>query len=347
MSEDLFTALINGRSHSSRSEAMGKTGILVGGDAFGHAFNPATAGLNRNIAIGYSYSNPFYTLSSAKYDFISLAFNTDPYGSFGFSRYYFHTGKESEPGVQWDASLFILSYAFNISKSFFAGFSLHNIRQNRLNSLLYIDKAASKSTDLTSTLQRERSGFFPTAGLLYIVRLNDSEEMSHQLRFGATLFNFTKGNLIYPSGSGYKDDKKLPATFRGGALYKFSNTITSPNPKKTSVELILAAEFSKTFNYDMKSSVNTGIELFMFNLLSLRSGYYTEKSDFESLMAPIQDISAVTFGFGITVPVMYMTGNKYPLDVRIDGLQLNEPEDSSSIRGGKYKIISVNVNFYF
>lgn len=344
-SEDLFTALINGRSHSSRSEAMGKTGLLVGGDAFGHAFNPATAGLNRNIAIGYSYSNPFYALSTAKYDYLGLAFNTNPYGSFGFSRFYFHTGKEPETGFPWEGSLFTLSYAFNITKKFFAGISLNNITQNILNNSNQIDKTGS--TDPVSAPPRERSSFFATAGFLYVARLNDSEETSHQLRFGATLYNFTNGNLIYSFGSGFIDDTKLPITFRGGALYKFSNTVTSPDPKKTAVELILAVEFSNSFNYDKRSTVNTGVELFLFNLLSLRSGYYTEKSDLESTMAPIRDINAVTFGFGITVPVMYLTGNKWPVDVRIDVLQLNKPESSLDIRRGKYKTISANVNLYF
>lgn len=240
----------------ARASGMGEAFCAVADDATAIHFNPAGLGFLKKPAFVGVHSDLYPDLDSGmSHSFLGYA---QPVGknTFGLGLNYLNTGEhiitdDSPDGIgtfKWYDLAAIFSLAHSFSDNFSVGANLKYIYSE-----VYYIKRKAYAGDL---------------GLLYKTPVKG-------LNLGATIENI--GSKIY-----YIDEPQadgLPANVKVGAAYHFS--------LGNKAKAILALDINRPL-YDDFIGYNTGAELGLFKLLSLRAGYFDKG-------AGLKDY---TYGFG-------------------------------------------------
>ncbi|MBU1487496.1 PorV/PorQ family protein [bacterium] len=242
----------------ARASGMGEAFCAVADDATAIHFNPAGLGFLRKPAFVGMHSDLYADLDAATGMSHSFLGYTQPVGenTFGLGLNYLNTGEHTLTNEKGDITgscdiydlSAILSLAHPFSDNLSVGINLKYI---------YSDYYAFKG--------RAYAGSF---GLLYKTPLKG-------LNLGAAIENI--GSKIY-----YKDDwqaDELPANVKIGAAYNF--------PLGDKARILLAIDLNQPL-YDDFIDYNTGAELGLFKLLSLRVGYFDKGAGWKDY----------TYGFG-------------------------------------------------
>ncbi len=338
----IIDILYYGRVPGARVEAMGRAGMAASRAAFAHFYNPAATSFTKGFNIGIQKSGPFFIYRDAEYEYTGLSLNKSPLGAVGFSRWYFESGPGGVEG-EWKASVYTISYSFKWFWDIFFGFSLNNLSQE-INTLP-IYSSSIWPEDLPQPL--ERTGFYINTGLTKIIRSRDPEAQNWDLRLSAFFRNPGRSELA-GSDFNYWQDIEIPSVIRVGAAFRALPLYTPDDPNEN-LGILAGTEYYYSANYDNRNGMNHGLEISLYRLLSLRCGYFYEKTVESSSFGKTSSFSAFTYGFGVDIPLDRIPGRNIPLKISLDYARLKEPAADSAIDGGwagHFSVLEINVQFF-
>ncbi len=324
---------------SARMEAMGKGFVGVSGDPHSYFVNPGAMGTLEGLNLTAGFANPYYLLRDAKYNNFSASYNFENIGVIGISRdysdwgkieYYGQTGSiiESTPKNY----NYRLTYSREITDEFYAGINLN---------LFGFD------SDVFG-LRTEGSSVLAGIGVLKRINIFDAPKGDIQMdaSFGASLFNVTSSKLDLSN-----QKEVLPVIVRVGGSYQLGVSIPGTPWNSKFLNILYAIEYQNVLNGEDYDGVKTGLELTLFELLSLRGGFYSlglrDQSACSNCKGKIQE---VTYGAGINLPLKNLGITNIPAEFRFDlavmphPSQVNNPEDFDF---GDYRVFNFSANVEF
>ena len=120
------------------------------------------------------------------------------------------------------------------------------------------------------------------------------------------------------------------------------------NPAKTDlipVGLTLCAEYQDVLNHKYYSRVQVGAELIFLDIFKVRAGHYDTKEPYYYPQPGANNVSAVTYGFGLSIP-FHKLMKTIPLELSTDYAKLPNNGYYSDVDRPypDYTILTVNLN---
>ncbi len=327
------------RQPSARAEAMGRSSVASESEAFSCLYNPALISLNKGLCLSGSYASPYGLLEDAVFSFLGITYTTEDYGSFGIGRYEFDDGFE---GIATDENgniigsfesteyIYTLTYAYQFPLNYIIGINLSNYYHKQSIPLM----VGSETNDGISTA-------FPVdVGILKRIPIDEDKDISHQITFGASLFNIL-GTTI--KGSDRSDP--LPQIFHLGVAYKLQLGQLTPQ-KLRPYQLYTQIEYQDVFNSDFYTGFKLGGEVALYEMLYFRLGYYTQTQNDYGIPGNRDSIEDFTYGFGLVMPINALFGFKFIENIKFDMLVLDQDADNSPFGEIKdYSNYNLTINF--
>lgn len=295
-----------GRQPSARAEALGKGYSAIDGDLASIFYNPAGTASLKGAEINTSFASPFYSYENAEHSFISAGFNINKYLTVGISRNHFSFGEEigvinttgnsnGETHIP-KSSIYTLNLSSQPINNLFLGLNTNVLNWNPVDQsarTTYFDFGAIKKFDL-----------------------RQQKATNHALSLAASItnLNFAEISLEY-NGNETKND--LPVITRYGLNYQFHLNQQWLFDTLKTFSLMLHGEYQLLLNSDYHNGFHTGVEMMFFEILAARIGYYQEsQNDYNFPAANKSEISDITYGFGLQLPLHKLT--KLPLNLNFD-----------------------------
>jgi len=296
-----------GRQPSARAEAMGKGYVSIDGDLASTFYNPAGISSINGLELNGSLASPYYLLTKAKYNLISVGYKIKDYLVIGLSRNHFTWGEkinftDINGNTISSYTPYNSNYCLTLSsqpiKNLFLGLNTNYFVwqpgvMDKAATSIYFDFGAIKKFQF---LQRKTSG--------------------QSINIGASItnFNYAKVTLKYLANI---SKNNLPVITRYGANYQFTLDKHLLIDTLKTLRLLLQGEYQILLNSQYNSALRAGCELQLLEILSFRAGYYKEKVyDYGIPSANYNEISAFTYGLGIQLPLYKLT--KIPLTMNFD-----------------------------
>ena len=305
-----------GRQPSARAESLGKGYSSIDGDLSTIFYNPAGTATLQGIEINTSFASPYYLLEKAKYSVLSAGYNINKNLTIGISRNHFTTGQE-----------------INITDSVGNPIASGNTPTNSFYSLnissqpiknLFI--GANTNYLIWKPIDESATSLYFDFGIIKKFQFGQKKSINHFVNIGASIsnLNFAKIKLDF---NGNKFEGDLPVITRYGANYQFYLNKKWIFDTLNTFRLLLQADYQLLLNSDYHNGFHTGAELMFLEILSLRIGYYKENEyDYDLPSANENEISDITYGFGLQIPLNKLT--KIPLNINFDYTSL--PQTSYS-----------------
>lgn len=317
-----------GRQPSARIEGMGREFTSATGDATSYFYNPAGMGSLNGITVFGGYSEPYYSLQDANYAFSGAALRIENYGVVAFSRDYFSFGEDLSAISQYEyyvpnAGIYRLTLASGY-KGFLGGINLALVNAD------FTDESVNAIT--------------VDAGVIKTFQLVNNKRLSHSVNLGASIFNLTSSTMTFTDGS---HPESLPVVLRMGGSYSFSLNTPWLIEFFKSVDINIHADYRNVLNADYLQSINTGAEIVLMELLSLRAGYYSEKID-DNCANCKSNLSEVTYGFGLNLPIKKLMDMETGVDVKIDVTTLKQPNYTTNLPDwDNFELFTLRFNYLF
>lgn len=306
-----------GRQPSARAEALGKGYSSIDGDLATIFYNPAGTATIQGIELNTSLASPYYHFNKAKYSFISAGYNINKYLTIGISRNHYTTKQEITltdslgpiaTGTSLTSSLYTLNFSSQPIKNLFIG----------VNTNYLIWKPVDKSAN----------SLYFDFGIIKKFKFGQKTTTNHTINIGASItnLNFAKTKLDF---HGYKSESSLPVVTRFGTNYQLFLNKKWVFDTLTTFRFLFQADYQLLLNSDYNNGFHTGAEIMFLEILSLRIGYYKEyEYDFDNPSANENEISEITYGLGLQVPLNKLT--KIPLSINFDYTSLPQPSYSKT-----------------
>ncbi|TAE79387.1 MAG: hypothetical protein EAY81_11310 [Bacteroidetes bacterium] len=293
------------RQPSTRAEAMGRAYASVDGDLTTVYFNPAGIATIKGIEINGAYTPPGYYYTEGYYRFFAAGYRINKYLQTAYSQFHFDLGKTKVVGGNITAysqrnTLTISSEPIkNLSIGLNTNYFIWQPGVGKTGTSIYLDFGAIKKFQF---LQKETS--------------------AHSVSIGASIANFNNSKVSFSN-----NNNDLPVTARLGANYQFYLDKHILIDTLKTFCLLFQGEYQELLNSNYETAIRTGGEIMLLEILSIRAGYYKEKGYNYGLPSVNNDqISALTYGFGLQIPLNKLT--KVPLNIKFDYTSL--PQSNSS-----------------
>jgi hypothetical protein len=322
--------LFFGRQPSARIEGMGREFTSATGDVTSYFYNPAGIGSLKGVNIIGGYSEPYYSLQDANYTFSGAAVRILDYGVIAFSRDYFSFGEDLSAISQYEyyvpnAGVYRLTLASEFLKGFYGGLNFSLVNADFVN-----DETQNAVT--------------VDAGVIKAIELRSSKKFSHKVNLGASLFNLTSSTMTFNEAA---RPEALPVILRMGGSYSFSLNTPWLIEFFRGVDINVHADYRKVLNADYLQSFNTGVEVVLMELLSIRGGYYSEKID-ENCANCKNNLSEITYGFGLNLPIKKLMDMETGIDVSIDVTSLKQPNFTTNLPDwDNFELFTLRLNYLF
>jgi hypothetical protein len=143
--------------------------------------------------------------------------------------------------------------------------------------------------------------------------------MRHWIRLGASVRNVTGAYITLDYGGSNDPSEVLPSIGRFGTSYRIRTHQGWLHDSLASIGFIVHVEYDHVLNYDFRRGLHIGGELRFLDLLAVRVGWYSEKvEDYDLPEANKDEITDVTYGFGVNVPLGILISPKWPLTLGFD-----------------------------
>lgn len=315
---------------NARAEAMGRGNAALTGDAFGMFYNPAVTSFFNGAEVSSSYLNPNGLYSNEiGYTQIGVVYNCQKFGAIGFSylNYSYGTFRITTPENPeiidvFDSytSIYMLNYSYMIMDNFSAG----------INISFFNDKFLSEYDNKTPLLD---------IGFLKKISIASNEQNIYAALSCGNILNSAVKFKGY--NSGHTD--YLPVVLHVAGAYELLY-----NPAKTDLiplAFTLCAEYQDVLSHKYYTRMQVGAELSFLEILKVRAGHYDIKDPYYYPQPGADNVSAVTYGFGLSLPFDKFMNN-IPLELSADYSKL--PTDGYHTETGRpypdYTILTVNLN---
>lgn len=323
-----------GRQPSARAEAMGKGYSSIDGDLAGIFFNPAGTATLNGAEINTSFASPYYEFENAQYSFLSAGYNFNGNLTVGFSRNHFTAGEEAiatdsdgnpvSSGHTPTRSLYSLNFSSKPIKNLLIGFNAN-----------YLSWRPGGATG---------SSFYFDAGAIKKFELAKNPTSSHDVSVGASITNLNLGK-VQVDYRGVESEIDLPIITRYGLNYQFNLNTNWISDTLNTFRLIVQGDYQLLLNSDYHSGFRAGVELMFLEILALRMGYYEEsQSDFGASVVNKDEISDITYGLGLQIPIHKLS--QIPLNINFDYVSLSQTSYSKAqTNWGNFSTYTVSVNW--
>ena len=324
-----------GRQPSARAEAMGRSYASVDGDLTTASFNPAGVATIKGLEISGSYASPYYLLKKAKYDFVSVGYKIKDYLIIGLNRNHFTFGEkinytDINGNILGTYTPYETNYCLTIAsqpiKNLFLG----------LNTNYFIWQPLDKQT----------TALHFDFGAIKKFQFAQNETSGHSVNLGASIVNFNYGKIILDY-NGNKIPEDLPVIARLGANYQINLDKHLLIDTLNTFKFLIQGEYQDVLNCKYESAIRTGCEIMLLEILSIRAGYYKEiEDDYGHSSVNYGQISAITYGFGLQIPLCKLT--KIPLNINLDYTSLPQPNYSTVYpRMDNFTTYNLRLNWIF
>lgn len=317
------------RQPGARTEAMGKASTSIDGDLSTIHFNPAGIASIRGFEINASYTPPSFYLTEGYYTFFGAGIKINDYLRIAVSQFQFNLGKTEM--VESSDVPFVKHNTLTIGSE-----PIKN---------LYIGLNANLLVYNTGTIG-EATSFFLDFGVIKKFEFLQKESSAHSVNMGASVSNFTMSVLNF-SDSRYTSVSELPFTGRLGVNYQYSLDKHLIIEKLETLRFLLQGEYQNVLNSEFYSAYRVGGEILIWEILALRAGYYIqEENDFRLPEANYDEITAVTGGIGLQLPLHKLTN--LPLNIRFDFTSLpQQPYSMIYTDFENFNTYSLRLNWIF
>ncbi len=301
-----------GRLPSARAEAMGRAYTSIDGDLTSVFFNPAGIASIKGIELDGSYASPYYVLNNASYSFFSMGYKFNDLLTVALSKNSFHFGQE----IQYTDAM---GNSFGTFIPQNHNYTITLASQPVKNLLIGLNANYFKWTPPMT----EAAALYLDLGAIKKIAFKRNKEVEHVVNIGASItnLNFAKTRMVL---SGKTSEEHLPVITRYGANYQLTMSKNLLIDTLNTFTFLLQGEYKKLLNSPYLSGIHLGVEITFIEFLSARLGYYEEKQDdYNNPTVNRNQISAITYGFGLQLPVHKLT--KLPLQVHMDYTILPQP----------------------
>ncbi len=307
-----------GRQPSARAEALGKGYSSIDGDLTTIFYNPAGTSTLKGAEINTSFASPCYSLEKAKYNFISAGYNINKYLTIGISRNHFTFGQEVNLSDSAGNPIVTGHTPTNSINSL-------NISSQPIKNLLI---GLNANYLIWKPIDESANSFYFDFGVIKKFEFGQKLTTNHVLNLGVSItnLNFAKIKLDF-NGNEFKKD--LPVITRYGINYQFYLNKKWISDTLNTFRFLVQGDYQLLLNSDYNNGFHSGLELMFFEILSARIGYYQENQyDYDLPSANENEISAITYGFGLQVPLYKLT--MIPLNINFDYTSLPQPSYSKT-----------------
>lgn len=316
------------RQPGARAEAMGKAYASIDGDLTTVFFNPAGISSIRGLEVNGSYTPPSFYLTEAYYTYFSAGVKVNDYLRLSFSQFQFNLG---ETNLMQSARVYTRNNTLTIGSE-----PIKN---------LYLGLNANLLVYETGVLGLTRT-FYLDLGAIKKFEFLKTESYAHSVNIGASVSNFTTSVLTFEK-SQYSSVSELPVTGRFGVNYQFLLDKKLVRPELETLRLLIQGEYQNVFNSEFYAAYRTGGEILLFEILALRLGFYKqEEDDYGFPDVNYDEISAVTYGLGLQLPLHKLTN--LPLNIRFDYASMpQEPYSMNYTPTDNFNTFSLRLNWLF
>ncbi len=308
---------------------MGKTYTSIDGDLATIYFNPAGISSIRGVEANSSYTPPGYYLTEGYYTFFAAGVKVNDYLRLAFSQFQFNLGKTEflSARVPPFAKHNTLTIASEPIKNLFIG----------LNANLLVYE--------TGVIGEEIS-FYLDLGAIKKFEFLQKESTGHSVNIGASVSNFTMSVMTFGNNK-FESASELPVTGRFGVSYQFLLDKHLLHENLETLKFLIQGDYQNVFNSDFYTAYRGGGEVLLLEILALRIGYYKEEEN--DLRLPLEnydEISAITTGFGLQLPLNKLTN--LPLNIRFDYTSLpQQPYSNTFSDFDNFTTYSLRLNWLF
>lgn len=302
-----------GRQPSAKAEALGRGLVAYPEYEFSSWYNPATIGLSEPVTVNGAYSNPFYTLDKASYNYIGVTANSGKYGAIGFNRYLMDYGETSFYLNGLTTASYTINYAYQPIKDFYTGINFNILSINRNTKELYSIVVGGPSPTMN---------LYPIdIGVLKIFQIQNTQWTKQKVSVGTSLYNIN--NVKYDFD--VNQPEPLPVVLRFGASYNLQHTQRKGEFELRTINLYVYSEAEDLLNSKYFTTFRAGAEITSFEIFSARLGYFTQNLNNFGFSANLSEQHQFTYGFGLQLPITKITSGRFPVNVRFDYTSLPQP----------------------
>ena len=306
-----------GRQSNARSEAMGRGYSSIDGDLGCINSNPAGIATINKVEFNISRTSPNFYLSKGFSTFYGAGYKINKYLKLALSQFRFDYGN----------TIFI-----NSNTKPFEETNTFTISSEPIKNLL-VGLNTNYLVWQPGTGKISTSVYFDF-GLIKKIPICVMRKNKHNINIGASIsnFNFSKTSAIF---SGIKTEYSLPVITRYGVSYEYKHGKCFFIDTVNIFNLLFQCEYQKLLNSKYRSGIKVGGEVTILNLLSIRAGYFKEKTyNYGYPDENKSEINGFTYGAGILIPLMSLT--KLPVNINFDYTSL--PQVSYIKRRSDYGI---------
>lgn len=331
-----YFELFFGRQPSARSEAMGRSFAAMTEDVNSYFYNPAGLATVDGLNLNVTYAKPFYLAFKGNYNFIGVSYKIKQFGVLALSRDYFGLGEVdvvNEFGVfQHRIKPSLVNFRLTLSRemlpNFYAGVNFNLFRDKEYSAFLIEN--------------RTKSFFYADLGVLKIFNIKGSG-LNHKINIGSSIINLNYTSYEMDLGNEVHRFN-LPVIFRIGAAYDLKINGSPVISNFTNYNFLLLTEYQNTLNAKRNYEIKSGFELSLFELLSLRMGYYYQKeSECDNCKNHLNEF---TYGLGINIPIHKFLKTKFPLNIKFDYANLKQPSFVTDRNNrGNFQVYNLKINW--
>jgi len=303
-----------GRLPNARAEALGTGYSAVAGDVFSTYYNPASLYFIDGIEFNNNYATPYYSFEKGKYTYSGVGYAVNDKIKLALSRFSFNNG-EYVTYQDFDGNDILKTRPYTTNYSLSVASHYQKKLYFGMNTNLLLHKIADDVPHKSLSID---------LGVLKVYQLPKKEERIHSLNIAASVSNITKAKMKFEAlNTPYKYE--LPAVFRFALCHIYAS---KPNLRIKNLRIIQTlyhVELQNLINYKYLTAYRIGIELTLFEIISLRFGRYNETRAAKESTIEVSHISEKTYGFGLNIPVEKLFKNNIPLTIRIDYANLPQP----------------------
>lgn len=311
------------RSPSAKAESMGKGMVANPTNEFASFFNPASSSFSKGLDLSTSFSHNHRR--NYNYEGINYKLKNGG-GSLGISRYYIGMGLNEDRSENVSYTLYALNYSTEIVNDLFAGANVNLINTFIPGYQSYMSYIAPENIMSASI----------DIGAIKTFDLSEktSPDRKQMITLGASITNLSFTVLHDYFFGRYS----LPVLLRAGGAYNIDvlKSDSHNDPFASMLNLLVHGEYEKELRHDNLDVLKGGLEIKVYEILSLRGGIYGQ------WYAGGSWNNYFTYGAGLNIPINKLTHGNYPFKLVIDYVNLKQsPRTNSS----KFSVVSIKLNW--
>lgn len=313
-----------GRSPSAKAEAMGKGMVANPSNDFASFFNPASSSFSKGLDLSVSFSHS--NRRNYNYEGINYKFKNSG-GILGINRYYIGMGLSEDRSNNVNYTFYTLNYSNEVADGLFAGANLNLINtyipgHQSYPSNVIPENIMSASIDIGAIKTFDLSG-------------KASPDKKQMITLGASITNLTFTIMQDYFFGRYN----LPVLLRAGGAYNI-DVLKSGSARNdlfaSMLNVLVHGEYEKELRHDDLDILKGGLEIKIYEILSLRGGIYGEWRAGGSWN------NYFTYGAGLNIPINKLTHGDYPFKLVIDYVNLKHRPRTNL---GNFSIVSIKLNW--